>query len=159
VEAPKATTTRTKTTTNLLDALQGKPKEIKQEEKTTQASKTETPVLLSDLKRAWVAFAELSKNNISHYHLLNREFEFNGAMITLHLTNPIEEPLLDTIKPQLITFLRDQLGNSSINVTGVMKEMSAKKVAYTNKEKFDHLAEKNPMLLELKDRLGLDPDF
>jgi len=139
--------------------LQGKSKEAKQEEKISQAAKVETPVQLSDLKKVWTAFAELSKSNISHYHLLNRDFEFNGSLITLHLTNPIEEPLLDTLKPQLITFLRDQLGNSTIAVTGVMKEMSTKKVVYTNKEKFDHLAEKNPMLLELRDRLGLDPDF
>ncbi len=30
---------------------------------------------------------------------------------------------------------------------------------FTTKEKFDHLAEKNPVLKEMKDRLGLDPDF
>jgi DNA polymerase-3 subunit gamma/tau len=40
-----------------------------------------------------------------------------------------------------------------------MKEMDVKKMAYTNKEKFDLLAEKNPMLKELKERLGLDTDF
>jgi DNA polymerase-3 subunit gamma/tau len=116
-------------------------------------------VHLNDLKKVWTVYAEQSKDNISHYHLLNREFEFNGTLITLPLTNPIEEPLLDTIKAQLITFLREQLGNSTISVVGVVKEMNSKRVAYTNKEKFDHLAEKNPMLLELRDRLGLDVDF
>jgi len=40
-----------------------------------------------------------------------------------------------------------------------MKESDKKKIAYTNKEKFDLLAEKNPLLKELKERLGLDPDF
>jgi len=29
----------------------------------------------------------------------------------------------------------------------------------TPKEKFEHLAAKNPVLKELKDRLGLDPDL
>ena len=96
---------------------------------------------------------------MSHYHLLNRDFEFNGTQVILHLTNPIEEPLLDTLKAQLVTFLRDQLSNNTISVVAVMKEISGKRVAYTNKEKFDHLAEKNPMLIELRDRLGLDVDF
>jgi len=40
-----------------------------------------------------------------------------------------------------------------------MQEFETKKIAYTNKEKFDHLAEKNPALRELKERLGLDADF
>ena len=40
-----------------------------------------------------------------------------------------------------------------------MKEADTKKIAYTNKEKFDLLAEKNPMLKEMKERLGLDTDF
>lgn len=34
-----------------------------------------------------------------------------------------------------------------------------KKVIYTNREKFDHLVEKNPKLKDLKERLGLDTDF
>jgi DNA polymerase-3 subunit gamma/tau len=157
-EFPKAPAARTKTTTNLLDALQGKSREAKQEEKVTQTPKTEAPVQLSDLKKAWTAFAEQSKGNISHYHLLNRDFEFNGTLITLPLTNPIEEPLLDTLKLQLITFLRDKLGNSTISVTGTLQEMNTRKVAYTTKEKFDQLAQKNPMLVELKNRLGLDTE-
>ena len=42
---------------------------------------------------------------------------------------------------------------------GVLELTSSKKVIYTNKEKFDHLAEKNPTLNDLKERLGLDTDF
>ena len=40
-----------------------------------------------------------------------------------------------------------------------MEERQSKKVAYTNKEKFDHLAEKNPVLNQLKEKFGLDADF
>jgi hypothetical protein len=32
-------------------------------------------------------------------------------------------------------------------------------MAYTNKEKFEAMAEKNPVLLQLKEKFGLDPDF
>jgi len=59
----------------------------------------------------------------------------------------------------LVTYLRNRLSNPTIKVESVMKEMDVKKMAYTNKEKFDLLAEKNPMLKELKERLGLDTDF
>jgi DNA polymerase-3 subunit gamma/tau len=30
---------------------------------------------------------------------------------------------------------------------------------YTSREKFDYLVEKNPVLKELKEKLGLDTDF
>jgi DNA polymerase-3 subunit gamma/tau len=91
--------------------------------------------------------------------LLNREFKFHNNQITIHLTNPIEEPLLSSIKTNLVEFLRHKLNNNSIQVIGVLQEVQSKKVAYTNKDKFEHLAEKNPLLNELQDRFGLDPDF
>jgi DNA polymerase-3 subunit gamma/tau len=96
---------------------------------------------------------------VAEYHLLNRDFEFNGNQITIHLTNPIEEPLLLSIKTALVEFLRSKLNNNSIQVTSVLQEFQSNKIAYTNKDKFDYLAEKNPILLQLKERFGLDPDF
>jgi DNA polymerase-3 subunit gamma/tau len=75
------------------------------------------------------------------------------------LANLVEEPLLQGIRTQLTAYLRDKLNNSNINVFGVMQAIETKRVAYTNKEKFDYLAEKNPILLELKERLGLDTDY
>ncbi len=96
---------------------------------------------------------------MAEYHLLNRDFEFNSNLITIHLTNPIEEPLLLSIKTGLVEFLRLKLNNNSIQVTSVLQEFQSNKIAYTNKDKFDYLAEKNPILLQLKERFGLDPDF
>lgn len=75
------------------------------------------------------------------------------------MANLVEEPLLQGIRTQLTAYLRDKLNNSNINVIGVMQAFETKRVAYTNKEKFDFLAEKNPILLELKERLGLDTDY
>lgn len=91
--------------------------------------------------------------------MLKREFSFQDPLVTIPLSNPIEEPLLQHIRVELTSYLRDKLGNSTISVVGVLQEIGTKKVMYTNKEKFDHLAEKNPMLRELKERLGLDTDY
>lgn len=44
-------------------------------------------------------------------------------------------------------------------MTSQIREIQAQKIAYTNKEKFDKLAEQNPLLKELKQRLDLDTDF
>ena len=63
------------------------------------------------------------------------------------------------MKSNLVEFLRQKLNNNSIQVTSVMQEFQSKKVAYTNKDKFEHLAEKNPILHQLKEKFGLDADF
>jgi hypothetical protein len=112
------------------------------------------------LRLAWSDYAESKKNQMAEFHLLNQPYEFHKNVITLTLTNPIEEPILNSIKQDLLTHLREKLGNSRLQVVGHMQEQQlGKKIAYTNKEKFEQLAEKNPLLKDLKERLGLDPDF
>lgn len=64
------------------------------------------------------------------------------------------------MKLDLLTFLREKLGNDTIQLGGEIKTVAAgKKVLYTNREKLDHLMEKNPVVKELKDKFGLDTDF
>jgi DNA polymerase-3 subunit gamma/tau len=111
------------------------------------------------LKLAWNEFTEQRKTQVGEYHLLKQEFHFENNLITIHLTNPVEEPLLQTIRNPLTEFLRERLKNRSINVTSQIREIQAQKIAYTNKEKFDKLTERNPVLKELKQRLDLDTDF
>jgi len=153
--------TRPKTTMNLGSILKGQPKEeTKKEEKNGTLPKTDAPVNENQLRQIWSAYAEMKKDQMAEYHLLKQPFKFENNLITLSLTNPIEEPILTSIKQDLITYLREKLSNNSLQVEGHMQEQQqGKKVAYTNKEKFEHLAEKNPLLKQLKEKLGLDPDF
>ena len=67
--------------------------------------------------------------------------------------------MLGNIRAELSAFLREKLRNNSVTLVGKLQEHADKKVIYTNREKFDYLVEKNPLLKELKDRLGLDTDF
>ena len=94
------------------------------------------------------------------YHLLSQGFEFRDTKVIVPLHNHFQETLLDEMKLDLLTFLREQLSNDSIQLGGEIKTVADdKKVLYTNREKFDHLIEKNPIVKELKDRFGLDTDF
>lgn len=80
-------------------------------------------------------------------------------MITLLLNNPIEEPLLQGIKSDLVGYLREKLNNSTLQVEGELQQNNTKRKAYTNKEKFEYLLEKNPHLKMLQEKFGLDPDY
>lgn len=91
--------------------------------------------------------------------MLTQPYVLRENLIVVDLLSPVHETMLNNIKSELTGFLREQLKNSSIQVTGQLQTGEEKRVIYTNREKFDFLVEKNPMLRELKDRLGLDTDF
>jgi DNA polymerase-3 subunit gamma/tau len=75
------------------------------------------------------------------------------------LHNSFQDTLINTIKSDALAFLREKLCNNSIQLFGELRSSDEKKVIYTNRDKFEHLAEKNPKLKELKERLGLDTEF
>lgn len=153
---------RIKSTVNLQTIFKNNPKgddKTKEENKGVIPSGPDRPIVTQELKLALEEFAESRKNQAAEYQLLKRAFSVQDNLVTIPLTNPIEEPLLQHIRLQLNAYLRDKLNNHLISVVGVLMEPGTKKVVYTNKEKFDHLAEKNPALKELKERLGLDTDF
>ena len=95
----------------------------------------------------------------AEYQLLTQEIEIRDTTIVLHLLNPVQETLLNDLKSDLMLHVRQKLNNFTITVTGELKSETDKKVIYTNREKFEHLASKNPNLLTLKEKLGLDSDY
>ncbi|MFN7494894.1 MAG: hypothetical protein ACK5RG_18370 [Cyclobacteriaceae bacterium] len=134
----------------------------KTEEKQTEvrAPIVDKPFQADDIKRVWKDYAELRKDQVAEYHLLNQEIDIQKNEVIIYMTNPIEEPLLANMKADLVGYLRERLSNSTIQVKGEMRIAEGKqRMAYTNKEKFDALLDRNPLLRELKDRFALDADF
>jgi len=111
------------------------------------------------LRKVWEEYAEGHRKQVGEYQILQREFQFEPPVITLNLTNPVEESMLESFRHDLLQFLRDRLQNNELTILVAMQDNTGKKVIYTAKEKFEHLAEKNPFLNELKDRLGLDWEY
>ena len=148
---------RTKSTLNLHNIFSEKGGEVKQaKENGTKYKKRK--LLDSEVKEAWKSYAELRKMQVAEHSLLQREYHLEENVIKLQLTNPVEETLLASIKTDLITYLKERL-QCEISLEGVLQKTESKKMIYTNREKFDHLAEKHPALRELKERLGLDTDY
>lgn len=76
--------------------------------------------------------------------------------IGLTLPNDLMRTQLESGKPALVRFLREELNNYGILLNINVNETVAKKFAYTPQEKFNKLKEKNPLLEELKKKFGLD---
>jgi hypothetical protein len=148
---------RTKSTLNLQNIFNVKETAVETNAK-PESLKTSRTLNITEVKEALNEFATTRMNQVAEYSLLQRDFELKNNVIVLQLTNPVEEPLLQSIKSDLVDFLKSRL-SSDVLVEGVVLKTSSKKVIYTNKEKFDHMAEKNPLLFELRERLGLDTDY
>ena len=80
-------------------------------------------------------------------------------VVEILINNKVEEDILNRFKVDLIGFLRDRLNNNQIKIITKFIKKSNKKKLYTNTDKFEYLAKKNPSLNDLKTRLGLDPEF
>jgi DNA polymerase-3 subunit gamma/tau len=74
------------------------------------------------------------------------------------VANKVQENLFRDEKPSLMNYLRVGLKNFDIEVNTRVDEVKAAKRPYTNSEKYQHMASKNPQLAELRRRFNLDLD-
>ena len=82
------------------------------------------------------------------------EPEFKDNTITYSVPNNTAEIEVEQEKQQLILFIRRKL-NSRINISLKIDKSIDKKVAYTNKEKYELLKKKNPIIEDLKNQFKL----
>ncbi|MCE2496458.1 MAG: DNA polymerase III subunit gamma/tau [Flavobacteriales bacterium] len=79
--------------------------------------------------------------------------------VTFEVENNIQRNEIEKEKPELMEFMRTRLNNFQMQLEVIVLEHSQVKQLYTPQEKFKHMAEKNPALLDLQRRLDLDVDF
>jgi len=117
-----------------------------------------------ELKKAWKEFAEKLKisNKSNEFNLMTKSYILDrDRQIVIEIDNAIEEDIFDRFKTNLITHLRESLQNDNIKVItklNINASSDSKKI-YTNTDKFNYLAEKNPYLIDLKNTLGFDTEF
>ncbi len=120
------------------------------------------PVNLETLQKYWKSFAKKKKEEgkSSEYQLLNQEIKFTeGRIIHIALTNAIQQNFLESIRTDLLQYLRQKLQNNQLTIDAKLLKAAQKEMIYTATEKFNHLAKDYPHLTLLKDELGLDTDF
>jgi DNA polymerase-3 subunit gamma/tau len=145
-------------TVNLGNLLKTDPKK---EEGNISAKSIDHPFTEEQLRAVWNEYIEQRKKFQAEYQMLSQPFELRNNQVVIGLLSHVHDTMLNNIKGELSSFLRERLKNNTIQVIGELKTTGDddKKIYYTARDKFDYLVEKNPLLKELKDRLGLDTDF
>ena len=116
----------------------------------------------SDLRIYWDKFTNdlPMENRMTEYVIFNRKFRLEGTIIHLEVDNDIQlEKVVSVLRHEMITYLRKQLQNTSIQLETIVSEQQNTTLIYTQADKFKFLAEKNPALHELRNALGLDYDY
>jgi DNA polymerase-3 subunit gamma/tau len=72
--------------------------------------------------------------------------------------NKVQETTFRDERPNLLNFLRTTLRNFDVEVSVLVDEKAVVKRPYTSSEKFQHMAAKNPALVDLKNKFNLDFD-
>lgn len=120
------------------------------------------PVDEAKLKTVWHTILRRKKaENMMEFTLLNRQYHIGpDNEIVLHLENHVMLDQFTALRPDILRELKQQLGNRSIKLRAELMEVQDEgRKLYTSADKFNYLAEKYPVLIDLKQRFGLDADF
>ncbi len=120
------------------------------------------PFTKEQLETCWKSFAQSRITNggyNSEQVILNKPVDLKENTILLKLDSQIQLSQLNDFKPVLLEHLRKSLKNFSIELQAEVAPQEGKKMIYTSQEKFNYLAEKHPVLQDLKAKLGLDLEF
>ncbi|GAB5557737.1 MAG: DNA polymerase III subunit gamma/tau [Schleiferiaceae bacterium] len=136
----------------------------KEEEKKTEESDQpiniadQKPFTLDDLIAKWTEFAEMHNDNKHIYNTLikNKPVLINDTDLVLTLDNNTQEHYLSEIKTELLGHVRKGLQNYAISLQVEITAKEEVKSLYTPDEKYKHMSEVNPNIVDLKKRLDLD---
>ena len=84
----------------------------------------------------------------------------NDYQLTLTLDNKVQEEVLQNEKNSLVTFLKEQLCNDLISLQLVVSPIKKEEQkAYSDEDRFKKMAEKQPLLNEMKTKFNLEIDY
>jgi DNA polymerase-3 subunit gamma/tau len=134
------------------------------EETSTQGKAQNEPFSLEELHLVWTQIAQGFKqgNFINKYVMMNREISLIDSVIHMKVEGEVQmQQFNDSLKLELLTQLREKLKNDSIDLSLdlLVGDVSDKKLIYTQSDKYDFLSQKHPILVDMKQRMGLDYEF
>lgn len=117
------------------------------------------PFSADDLKEKWELFlTRLTERPSIKSSLSNLPQIIDDHILVLEINNRIQEDLINTIKPELLPWLRAELKNSKIQLITKITETVKGRIIYTDSEKFDEMVKSNPQLTVLTQKFNLSFD-
>jgi DNA polymerase III subunit gamma/tau len=116
------------------------------------------------LEKVWEAFAKSVAAQSPNLHATLTQSKpklvdeaRSVVLFTIH--SQLQQKEITDHKAELLGFLRNQLDNPKISIQTEMADTFQDDTPYTPMEKYRKMAEKNPNLVKLKEKLNLEIDF
>lgn len=144
------------------DEIQGAALEPEIEDRPQSQSETDSPqVKPITLADAWKALCDqcLTDGKNALYTILVKQQidgQLLGNSLTIHLSHQIEQEEFSLHSADVLATLRNTTGNHELNFETTLSEQKTGSKLFTATEKFQYLADKNPLLHKLKQDLDLD---
>ena len=109
----------------------------------------------SDLEQAWEKLQERFSDLVT---LTFRKPILNdGYKIVYPILNKLEETEVIQNRYEILLFLKQELGNHQIELDTVLREDAPQeRKAFTDKDKFEQMANKNPLLQKFREKFDLE---
>lgn len=139
-----------------------KKQEIKQELVANLPNTDNLPVndfTEEEMQAVWAEYTANIENDGKynlHSHLTMGIPKLKGTIIHLEFPNQTIKTEVERAKYELLGFLREKLQNYDIDLDIKVNETSVKRYAYTTREKFEKMKEKNPLIEKLRREFDLD---
>ncbi|MCB0453165.1 MAG: DNA polymerase III subunit gamma/tau [Aequorivita sp.] len=139
-----------------------KKQEIKQEMVANQPDAENLPsndFSEEEMQAVWTEYTANVESD-GKYNLLSHLTmgvpKLDGAIIHLEFPNQTIKTEVERAKYELLGFLREKLQNYDIDLDITVNETIEKRYAYTAREKFEKMKEKNPLIEKLRREFDLD---
>ena len=118
------------------------------------------PFTVDQLRDAWVGLAATHKEEPRLKELIENYTPklVNSVTAEIQMPNPWQMAEMRKALPGLMSQLRQTLHNNHLQLQLVQAEFSQEQMAFTAEEKYKLMAEQNPALTQLKERLDLQID-
>jgi DNA polymerase-3 subunit gamma/tau len=150
-------------TPSIKDALAGnvaekKAQEIEQKTIFSQYQEVRSePFSTEELATKWNEFLDQIADRPNLLSTLSVVPELTeGNILLLRIGNSVQEEEVRIIKPELVSWLRNELRNDGIELNTKYEKVETERVIFSDSEKLQMMMQKNPELYELKQKFNLD---
>ena len=118
------------------------------------------PFTADQLRDAWVGLAAVHKDEPRLRELIESYIPklIDEQTAEIQMPNPWQMNQMRKAMPELARQLRETLHNNTLHIQLVQAEFTQEQMAYTAEEKYAVMAEQNPAIAQLKEKLDLQID-
>ncbi len=118
-------------------------------------------IVAADLALVWEEMVKkitVGRSNLSSTLSASKPRVGDKFQVIIDVKNAIQEKEIDTFKNEIVNFLRPKLNNRFIRLQVIVNPEIQDARPYLPADIFKHMAEKNPAIVTLKEKFGLEPE-